>query len=502
MPTNFPGALDNFGTVPESQAAAIVHRERHQNVEDAVEAVQAVVGVTGSTNPSTLGYKLGKLERENPTVTDYGATGQGIANDTPAFAAAVTGVMVKGGSLGVPAGLYNVGRVGLPGIEIDSPITGEPDVDQRSVVLQGNGAGNSVIKSMTSGQYAVKLTGGTSVDAHGYENHTDFSIVAGVSGANGLHLFNKAYTSLDGLTLQGCSTGLLLESVLSSTIRNVTCGNNAVYGCRALKGTGFSGVNSNTFDSCNFRSNVVLGFETEAFVTDLTFLNSNFENNGRMGQPSEGGCNLVFNGSEGSGGATFLGGYLESNGGGADLFLTNTGTDYVTVVLIGVNFNRNSATRYVTNCIKTAGKIRLITIGCAFRSYNGYTPDAGRKYIAGDSALIWDDYGSVMQDAVERPATLPLSDRIPFAGSVSSAGAAMKLPTGWTCSKLGTGSYRVTHNLGVASVNDYSVAVNTSGGGTSFVLSYAKGTAIFDVSTVNPSFASTDAQFDFTLTRT
>jgi len=476
-------------------------------LEDAVAALRLVDVAQAKriealeSQPATLGYKVGKIERENPTVTKYGATGQGAVDDTPSFAAAITAVTVEGGSLGVPAGLYNIGRVGLPGIEIDSPIAGEPDTDQRSVVLRGSGAGNSVIKSMSVGQYAVKLTGGTAVDAHGYESHGDFSIVAGVAGSNGMHVFNKAYTQLQNMTLQGMNTGLLLESVLSSRFENVQCRNNAIYGAHLKKGSGFAGTNANQFDSCKFQSNVVLGLHSEAFQTGLVFNNCNFENNGRQGQPSEGGAELIFNGAEGRVGATFIGGYFESNGGGADLFLTNTDSSYVTVLLVGVTFNRNIAARFVTNCIKTTGKIRLVLIGCAFASYNGYTPNAGRPYISGDADLILTHDQCVFMDALEAPSTLSQTARLPLAGNVSSAGAAGRLPVGWTCSRLSAGAYRVTHNLAVASVHDYAVSAGTNSGAPTFVFTVTKGLNFFDVSTVNTVFASTDAAFDFTLTR-
>lgn len=55
MPTNFPASLDNFGTVPTSQNTAPLHRDRHQNVEDAIEAVEAVVGITGASDGSLTG---------------------------------------------------------------------------------------------------------------------------------------------------------------------------------------------------------------------------------------------------------------------------------------------------------------------------------------------------------------------------------------------------------------------------------------------------------------
>lgn len=432
----------------------------------------------------------------------FGALADDTTASQPAMALTVTQAQTAGGTIQLQRGVYKLAYAsGDAALNIDSPITGEPDVDRRAVTLVGQGAGNTVIKGTTTAKYAVKLTGGTGVDAHGYENHRDFSIVAGIAGSDGLWLFNKALTSLENITLQGCNTGLLLESVVSCSFRNITCGNNAIYGAHVKTGTGFSGCNSNTFDSCNFRSNVVLGLHSEARVTDLTFINCNFENNGRHGNASEGGCELVFDSTQGLGGAAFIGGYFESNKGGADLFLTNTGSDYMTVTMVGTTFNRNIAASYVTNCIKTTGKIRLILQGCTFASYNGYTPSAGRPYITGDADLILVHDGCVFKDALEAPAQYSTRDRLSFAGSLTSAGAANLLPAGWTCSKLGTGSYRVTHNLAVSAANKYSVSAVTNGGAATFVLSTSKATNTFDVATVNTGFAATDAAFDFTLTR-
>lgn len=41
-----------------------------------------------------------------------------------------------------------------------------------------------------------------------------------------------------------------------------------------------------------------------------------------------------------------------------------------------------------------------------------------------------------------------------FSGCVDSAGASAGLPAGWTCVRLGTGNYTVTHNLGLNAVRD------------------------------------------------
>jgi hypothetical protein len=121
MPTNFPASLDAFDAVPESQAAATVHRERHQNIEDAVEALEASVGVTGSGVATSLRYLVDQISgpdgagvtgytqggtgsedrtvqaklREWVSVTDFaGVTGDGLASDQTGFNSAL--------ALGVP----------------------------------------------------------------------------------------------------------------------------------------------------------------------------------------------------------------------------------------------------------------------------------------------------------------------------------------------------------------------------------------------------------------
>lgn len=62
MTTTFPTTLDSYETVPVNQNTVVQHRNRHQNVEDAMEAVQAKVGVTNSVVTSSLDYRVAQLE--------------------------------------------------------------------------------------------------------------------------------------------------------------------------------------------------------------------------------------------------------------------------------------------------------------------------------------------------------------------------------------------------------------------------------------------------------
>lgn len=71
MTTTFPTTLDSYATVPQNQNTAVRHRERHQDVEDAVEALEAKVGVDDSAVPTSLDYRVAQLEDNQPTAIAF-----------------------------------------------------------------------------------------------------------------------------------------------------------------------------------------------------------------------------------------------------------------------------------------------------------------------------------------------------------------------------------------------------------------------------------------------
>ena len=70
MATNFPNSLDNL-TNPASTdpTTAPSHSEQHTNANDAIEALEAKVGINGSSNSTSLDYRVSQLE-VNPTYTN------------------------------------------------------------------------------------------------------------------------------------------------------------------------------------------------------------------------------------------------------------------------------------------------------------------------------------------------------------------------------------------------------------------------------------------------
>ena len=70
MATNFPNSLDNL-TNPASTdpTDAPSHSQQHTNANDAIEALEAKVGINGSSNSTSLDYRVSQLE-VNPTYTN------------------------------------------------------------------------------------------------------------------------------------------------------------------------------------------------------------------------------------------------------------------------------------------------------------------------------------------------------------------------------------------------------------------------------------------------
>jgi hypothetical protein len=63
LATNFPASLDNLNN-PNSTDSMAGHAALHGNVNDAIEAIQAKIGIDGSSDSSSIDYKVAQIESQ------------------------------------------------------------------------------------------------------------------------------------------------------------------------------------------------------------------------------------------------------------------------------------------------------------------------------------------------------------------------------------------------------------------------------------------------------
>ena len=101
--------------------------------------LQAGAGAVATTVQSKL--------RECVSVKDFGAVGDGVANDTAAIQAAITAVAQAGGAVYFPAGTY----------KISTALTMDTASYSKGLLLYGDGR-NSIINQVGAGQDAIKFS--------------------------------------------------------------------------------------------------------------------------------------------------------------------------------------------------------------------------------------------------------------------------------------------------------------------------------------------------------
>lgn len=473
-----PGVPFTFDSIGPATVSAVI--------EVATDAANAVVAtkanVTGdNTTPAAFRANINAQPVVSKVITDYANLGALLT-------------AVAGGSLAqLPAGAYTTAPV-----TIDlSANTQEPMDDQKRPSLRGAGAGSTVIKGNTAGQYALTVTSVSGVASHSYQTIGDFSIGRTVLNANGLKLKNLVFANVANIQIQSCDIGLNLESVLSSTFETGVIQYNRI-GMTGGKGTGFSDVNANVFTGYKWRENIELASQYGP-ASLFPVYGGSTEGNGTQGQANQGGHDLSFTGAEGGVGASFDGHYFEGNKGGFDVRLTNSGSDYVTHIFKGCVFNRISSTAFVTNHVQSVGKNRIVFDSCDFRALNTYARNAGRQIVSGDANTIFVFRNCTGLGNVDTTGCVNEDQRV-RSGVVNSDGTALIVPKGWTTSRAGAGVYVITHNLGDAAYTVTATADDANGG--NFVERIVnRGANSFQVITRNGAGTLSDVPFAFQMHR-
>lgn len=441
------------------------------------------VNLDGANVPDDLAFRTNTQSQRqfSNVLTDY-------ANLSSLITSVLSGTLAY-----IPAGAYATAPVTLD----LSGNTQEPMDDQKRPSLRGAGAGSTVIKGNTAGQYALTVVAAAGVSSHSYQVIGDFSIGRTVLNANGMKLKNFAFIQVQNMQLQSMDTGLYLESVLSSKFDNLVLQYNRI-GMLGAKGTGFSDVNANGFYGCKWRENTELAAQY-GDTSGLNVYGGSTEGNGTQAQVDQGGWLITVTGAEGGVGANFDGHYFEGNKGGFDVRITNGGADYVSHIFKGCIFNRISSTAFVTNHIQSVGKNRIVFDSCDFRALGTYARNAGRQIVSGDANTIFVFRNCSGLSNIDTTDCVNEEER-DRSGIVSVTGTAVTLPKGWSCSRVSLGVFLVTHPIGDTKYTVLAFSEDTIGG-TIAQRSVNKTSTTFQVITVNTAGALADVQFAFQVHR-
>jgi hypothetical protein len=234
-------------------------------------------GATGAVN-RVLTSRL----QDFVSVKDFGAVGNGVANDTAAIQAAINAAQAGFGKLYVPAGTYNVTGLTYNGDKpLDMQGDGEGSFSVSTIVnpvtmfcltqtsaklFQRTSGGNSAVKTFSN--FSVKNTsGGSSETAFYSENGTlcNFENISGYGFQYGIRHQRTVYSQMNGVQFRGCVNGFNFTNITATVTPYIlnALGNNGYFNnclsfrnCHAMDATvGFAvaGVTVE-FENCDASS--------------------------------------------------------------------------------------------------------------------------------------------------------------------------------------------------------------------------------------------------------
>jgi hypothetical protein len=452
-------------------------------------------------------------------VREYGALGNGIANDTTAIQTAINAASSTGGTVYFPRGVYNISS--------SLTYTAGADDPGARVHFAGDGVGASLIKQTGTGN-GLTISGSTNPNL--YTHITDLAFVGSQSG-QGVSINDGAYVYIEACQFTGWAYGFYGSDFLASTI--VSCQfrfNQRGFHVERIGGGYASNPNALTMINCEVGANSLYG----GWVLGpgvLTLQGGAIEANGTTnGSSSNWGLRISdpsgSTATESAVGISIDGVYFEANIGIADLWITSSSAKPgVTNNINGCSFVRVGAS-YVTNNVlldSTPGSgFNNFISGCGFKGLGGYSASSARMTLANsnnkvqlagcsfdnvlDAYVSGDD--NVFEYAVRAPALKDLAGnnyvnsaaqyQIPFysqTGTASSLSGSTYLTyedNSLYVNKSGATDLRLTHNIPGATAPGMSSkgsAVAIAAGFNSVDNSYTAGVLVSSITDSAPSFS-------------
>lgn len=366
------------------------------------------------------------------TPQDYGAMGDGTSSDNK-LADAVSAAVAEHKTLHITGNNPSGYNINVPLIIDMSDTT--TVLNRKRPAIRGESAGTTIINYTGTGG-AVRLLGsGTGEGHHSFVHMSDFTLVgpgATTAGIYGIDAVHQAYFRCDRINIDGFDIGYAAKDIEFSKFNgvNIRWNRRGVFLDSSGSDMTSSQPNGNTFRDCEISLNSDYGVYVIG-GTQVGVIDSHIQYNGVIGGHAPGdlsgwGVRVQNAGFQGGVGLNMFGCYVEHNAGLSDVWLNSdqfAGGPLINPVvhnIIATSFSR--VTRAATlpqaparhNIFGSfldayAGVSKLNVIGCAFKYYNDYVPNALNKVIAFDPGgapmdpVHFYEAGNIYMSSLEKP---------------------------------------------------------------------------------------------------
>lgn len=341
----------------------------------------------------------------------FGAQGNNSFDNYAAFAA-VSGYLSNspyGGTMYIPEGRYLLER----GVEFNQLVGDESAL--RRISVNGSGMGSTEIIFTGTGnafrfysQYQSAVVQNYSIS--NFKLRKEGTLQSEV----GIKIEYSAFMEMQNVKIVFFEKALLADNFLGASLYSCIFNQNN-YGV-VFQGQQLAPNDINLF-GCTLAGNTTLALYAIGGVT-LNIFGGDVEGNGWFPTDARQGGIVIDTGTNLIGGgisANIHGVYFEGNGGAADImYYGGNGAGLSVLNVYGTTFNRISrdTNRFVVNNIAVQlgtqqnSPSRINVKDCAFRSFNSYIPDAGRRYInvnTNGAVFRFSDEGSSYESSIEVP---------------------------------------------------------------------------------------------------
>ena len=343
----------------------------------AVTDATMFAGTNGANSNRYPATALRAYLRQGDTVRarDFGAVGDGVADDTIALQAAINYLVTRGGVLDLGAGIFKTSAT----LSVNESAETAENVTRISIVGQGRGS-TQILATQSSGP-AINLLGGAVASGfHSHQRLEGFRIV-GNGLCSGVTGDNLAFLTVEDVQVLSCLFAFSLSDCVSTAFTDCVIRDNR-YGF-FFQRTDMTYPNAIKLDGCFIGNNTEYGIHCVGPTTFQVYGGSVEGNGWGATGPGQWGIKVDNAGYEGGVGLVAVGVYFEYNQGTADIWLDQA-INNASHNVVGCTFNRASAAHFTGWNIYSATAatdVYLSVQGCAFRALNDYAEDAGRPYL-------------------------------------------------------------------------------------------------------------------------